>query len=212
MIANRRYSSWSMRTWLMLEEIGANYKTMQIQIGDLSAGGVEPLVCSKDGAIPCVAIGSERFSGALQLMEVIGERLASDEMWPRDVEERREILNFCQDLILHSNKLRIALPLTIGVASKAMVTEDVEKEIRWLSSNLTKKLRVNASGSFLYGRFGLADCFVAPYILRFKQYNITVTSDLIEYSKNILGRCSVKTWVQDALREPATMTHLHNVD
>jgi glutathione S-transferase len=63
-------------------------------------------------------------------------------------------------------------------------------------------------GSFLFGRFSMADAMYAPVVTRFVTYDVKLDATCAAYAKAILEWPAVAQWHADAEREPIAIDEL----
>ena len=60
-----------------------------------------------------------------------------------------------------------------------------------------------AGGDFLFGAFGIADCFYAPVVSRFQTYGIAFSGTAKDYAEAVLSWAALKEWIAGAQSEEA---------
>jgi len=57
-------------------------------------------------------------------------------------------------------------------------------------------------GPWLFGEFGIADCFYAPVAIRFSGYRISLEGTAAEYVHSLLHLPAMQEWITDGRAEP----------
>jgi glutathione S-transferase len=60
------------------------------------------------------------------------------------------------------------------------------------------------SGDFLFGSFGIADCFYAPVVTRFHTYGINLSGAAADYSNAVRAWAALQEWANYASAEEAS--------
>ena len=84
-IANKNYSSWSLRPWVLLRELGIPFRENLVPFG----GAQNPdafRVFSPTGKVPCLVDGAITVWDSLAITEYVGERHAG--VWPAEAAAR----------------------------------------------------------------------------------------------------------------------------
>ncbi len=81
-IANKNYSSWSLRAWVLMRELGIPFQEKQIPLGDLKA----VRAISPSGRVPCLVDGDTAVWDSLSIAEYLAERFPK--VWPADAVAR----------------------------------------------------------------------------------------------------------------------------
>ncbi len=84
-IANKNYSSWSLRQWVLLSELGIPFRE---QLSPFAAGSNWEAfrAFSPNGKVPCLHDGDEVVWDSLAIVEYLAERHAG--VWPVDASAR----------------------------------------------------------------------------------------------------------------------------
>ena len=82
------------------------------------------------------------------------------------------------------------------------LTNEVQTEITrikkiWQES----RSKFAVDGRWLYGKFSIADCMYAPVVLRFKSYQVSLSSSEKEYMETVLSHPAVLEWIEASRKE-----------
>ena len=208
-IANKNYSSWSLRPWLAMAELGIPFTECQLKfhsaawddrIADLSPTRLVPVLW--EGVAGDLNDGAATFD-SLAILERLHELYPSAGIWPADAAARSWARALAADFHAGYRALRTRMPMNIRsrLSGKGM-SEDVSAEVTRLTSHwhLTRE-RFPAGGPFLFGEFCGLDAFYAPVASRFLTYGVSVDGDGGAYCDALLRTVGMKAWTEAALQE-----------
>ncbi|MEO5830855.1 MAG: glutathione S-transferase family protein [Rhodanobacter sp.] len=201
-IANKNYSSWSLRPWLLLSELGIPFEERLVTFAQGNGASWEAFrAFSPNGKVPCLHDGERVVWDSLAIAEYLAERHA--DVWPSDPDARTWAR--CAAAEMHSGfaalrnhcgmncGLRIHLPVPFSAALQADITRIDEL---W-SQGLAR-----FGGPFLAGtRFGAVDAFFAPVTFRIQTYGLTLGAASTDYVQRVLALPGMRRWYAAALQE-----------
>jgi glutathione S-transferase len=212
-IGNRNYSSWSLRPWLVLKQAGIPFteRRIPLYIGDWR----EQLAkYSPSGKVPVLLHGSTRSWDSLAICEYLAERFPDKQLWPADPAARAEARSISAEMHSGFQALRQHMFMNIR---RRMPTRgrapEVAADIERITAiwNGCRRCYVNG-GSFLFGRFSIADAMYAPVALRFQTYAVTVDGAAGEYMRALLALPVLQEWVAAAHAEKESIPHYEPAD
>ena len=86
-IGNKNYSSWSLRSWLLLKEAGIAFDEHRIVL-DTETSAAEIAAFSAAGRVPILQLGDLTVWDTLAIAETVAERWPEKQLWPADADER----------------------------------------------------------------------------------------------------------------------------
>src|ERR1700753_2947566 len=86
-IGNRTYSSWSLRSWLVLKHTKAPFQEIVVHLGEPDTRQAI-LRYSPSGRVPCLMIGDLAIWESLAIAEYLAERFPQAGLWPADRDAR----------------------------------------------------------------------------------------------------------------------------
>jgi len=206
LIANKNYSSWSMRPWVLLRgrDIPFGERMLKFesqdwrdQIGRLSPSGLVPVLWEGEPGAGFATWDT------LAIAERLHELFPDREIWPADPQARARARSAAAEMHSGFRALRGAMPMNIRsrYPGKGM-NEGVAKDIARIES-LWNFLRTNSgkSGPYLFGNFSAADAFYAPVAMRFVTYGVELQGVAREYQQALLDSPGVRAWSADAVKE-----------
>src|ERR1019366_3006427 len=111
-IANKNYSSWSLRPWVLLRELNIPFVEHLVPFGDASGWNAYRKI-SPSGKVPCLIDGQTVVWDSLGIAEYLAER--HDTVWPTNGQARAWAR--CAAAEMHSgfNELRNRCSMSCGV-------------------------------------------------------------------------------------------------
>jgi glutathione S-transferase len=198
-IANKNYSSWSMRPWVLMRGLDIAFKERLLPF-HLNHGEGDFRRFSPTGRVPCLIDGATRVWDSLAIAEYLAERHTG--VWPADAGMRAWAR--CSAAEMHSgfSALRNECSMSCGVRVKlhsqsAALARDIARLNELWSEGLSQ-----FDGPFLAGaRFSAVDAFFAPVATRIQTYGLTMSVPAKRYVDLLLTLPAVKDWVEAGIRE-----------
>lgn len=205
-IANKNYSSWSLRPWLVMTELGIEFTERMLKfdsedweqnIDRLSPSRLVPVLW--EGAL---GEGFATFD-TIAILERLNELHPEAGVWPNDPLKRSRARSLVANFHAGYLSLRGAMPMNIrsrypGKGKSPEVTEEIERLCGlWVST----RRKFAEGGDFLFGEFSAADAFFTPVASRFVTYEVSLDEEAFEYQYALLNTRSMKTWTEEALEE-----------
>ena len=201
-IGNKRYSSWSLRGWLLVHLTGLEVTEEVIPL----AGGVTAALrdATPAGLVPYLEHGGARVWESLAIAEYCAE--ISPALWPADRQARARARSIAAEMHSGFRALRMAMPMNLGrvlpgVGGSAECLADIARvEAVWAET----RAGWGKGGSFLFGAaFGAADAMFAPVVTRFLTYQPALSASSQAYCEAVRAHPLVNRWYQEAAGEPA---------
>ncbi len=200
-IANKLYSSWSLRPWLLMKQLGVAFDEVLIPL-DLPDTRAKVLKHSPAGKVPILIDGDVTVWESIAIMEYVGETFGAP-VWPESREARAMARSVAAEMHAGFQALRSACPMNLGkkFAQKdrgGSVSRDVAR-----FSEIVRQARegFGAGGPFLFGAFSAADAMYAPLATRLDTYSIPLDAPTRAYVDAILSLPAFQEWRSAALRE-----------
>ena len=205
-IANRNYSSWSLRAWLVLERTRAPFEE---QVIPLRQPGTQAEIAkvSPSGRLPVLRDGDALVWDSLAIAEHLAERFPSVRLWPTDPAARATARSISAEMHAGFTALRQTLPMNIrrrrpGGFEAPSVAADIARITQpWT----TLRAAWGAGGPYLFREWGIADAFFTPVAARFRTYGVPLPPAAAEYRDALLTWPAFRRWEQAAEKEPWTI-------
>lgn len=207
-IANKLYSSWSLRPWLLMKALGMPFEETVIPLYLRESKG-RILDVSPTGKVPCLVDGDIKVWESLAIMEYLHERFPEKGVWPRDVKARAHARAAATEMHAGFQALRQACPMNLGKTFEPKEpSSDVADNLRRLEGLWSEAhQRFGAGGPFLYGAFCAADAMYAPIVTRLQTYGFRVAPETRRYMDEILTHPAFVAWRTAALQETWQLPH-----
>lgn len=204
-IANKNYSSWSLRPWVLLRERSILFEE---KFHAFTPGGsyARFRTFSPTGKVPTLVDGSTVVWDSMAIAEYVAER--HDGVWPVDAVARAWAR--CAAAEMHSGfqVLRERCSMNCGLRVKLHEMPDaLVKDITRVSELWNEGL-MRFGGPFLAGKaFTNVDAFFAPVVFRIQTYGLTLDVPAQAYAQRLLDLPSMKEWYAAALAETLRDEH-----
>jgi glutathione S-transferase len=198
-IANKNYSSWSLRPWVLMRELAVPFKEHLVRFGDLPAwDGFRAL--SPAGKVPLLKDGKTAVWESLAIAEYLAERHPA--VWPAESTARAFARSAAAEMHAGFVELRNRCSMSCGVRIRLHATPDaLQRDIARLEGLWIDGLS-RFGGPFLAGTsFTAVDAFFAPVAFRVQSYGLPLGADAAAYVTRLLGLESMRRWYADALAE-----------
>jgi glutathione S-transferase len=202
-IANKKYSSWSLRPWMALTMAGIPFEEVLIRFGEPRFGR-EIRKISGAGRVPVLLDGRQTIWDSLAILEYLHECYPEKNLWPKTKAARAMARSVCNEMHSGFSALRKACPMNLArpikpVPMNATVKADVARiEALWRQCRKAH----GKGGKFLFGRFGNADAMFAPVATRFETYAVPVATDTRVYMDAVMGTKAFQAWKAAGIKEP----------
>jgi len=195
-IANKNYSSWSLRPWILMRQLRIPFEERLFSFGSASFRDFSP-----SGRVPCLRDGKTVVWDSLAIVEYLAERHAG--VWSEDREARA--WQRCVAAEMHSgfNALRQHCGMNCGIHVRLSGYPDaLQRDIARIDELWAEGI-ARFGGPFLTGsQFHAADAFFAPVAFRVSTYGLTLGETAAGYAAMLLALPAMQSWYQAALSEP----------
>lgn len=205
-IANRNYSSWSLRAWLALRHFEVEFTSELFQLDNPDwLSQVGPY--SPTGKVPALVDGDLVVPESIAIIEYIADLFPERRIWPADIRERARARAAAAEMHAGFSGLRSNAPMNLrasypGRVPLDMVAKDLSRlEVLW--GDLLKR----SGGPYLFGAFSGADAMYAPVATRIRTYGLPVSDTAMGYVEAIYALPAFQEWLADALKEPWVVDH-----
>ncbi|CUA84111.1 Glutathione S-transferase [Chelatococcus sambhunathii] len=206
-IANKCYSSWSLRPWLVMRHFGIFFEEVKVPFGptfDDPAWKAEIARYTPAGKVPALVDGDIVVWESLAIIDYLADMHPDLPIWPRERAARAMARSLAAEMHAGFSALRSACPMNLGKKYAAMdlgpqVARDVARAaFAWREA----RERFGAEGPFLFGAFTAADAMYAPVVTRLETYSFPVDAATRAYMDAVLDLPAFRAWREDALAEP----------
>jgi glutathione S-transferase len=151
-IANKNYSSWSMRPWVLLKQAGIAFEEVQLKFND--KGQVSGIAeWSPTGLVPVLWIDDDPVWDSLAICEAVAELYPDRRLWPHDASARRMARSVSAEMHAGLRELRKSMPMNIRSShpGKGRTPGSASDIARVTSIWETCRARYGSGGELLFG-------------------------------------------------------------
>ena len=209
-IGNKNYSSWSMRSWVLLRQAGIAFEEVRVRFDSFDPGSEFKDTLSRitpAGKVPVLVDNGLAVWDSLAIAEYAAERHPDRFLWPAQPSARARARSVCAEMHAGFSSLRSLCPMNIEAhlpevgarlwAANEGLRTDVGRIVAMWQGLLAKQ----DSQGLLFGHFTIADAFYAPVCMRLATYALPVPPDVAAYMARVRALPGVKAWIDDALAE-----------
>ena len=207
-IANKNYSSWSLRPWLAMAMAGLDFDEPLILL-DTPDTKKQIAEYSKAGRVPILRHGKVAVWETLAILEYLAETFPEKNLWPKAKAARAVARSISNEMHAGFSALRNACPMNLRRPQRPVMMNDAIRadiahiEEIWRDCRKT----YGKGGKFLFGKFCNADAMFAPVVTRFETYAIPVAKDTRAYMDTVLATKAFQKWKSAALKETWIVPH-----
>jgi glutathione S-transferase len=205
-IGNKNYSSWSMRPWVLMKQLGIAFDEVKLRF-DFSEGSAFRQAVAKHspaGKVPVLVDSDLAIWDTLAITEYLAEKHPG--VWPADRAARARARSLVCEMHSGFSALRNHCPMNIeaqlhDVGERVWAEQQaVRSDVARVDSAWSQALAVSG-GPFLFGAFSAADAFYAPVCMRLLTYGLPVSDAARAYVQAVAATSSVAAWIKDSLAE-----------
>ena len=201
-LANKNYSSWSLRGWLMLKQTGAAFDEFVIPLYEPESRA-EILRHTPSGKLPTLIHGKVTVWESLALGEYLAELFPERGLWPKDRAARAHARAISHEMHAGFLPLRRHFPMNMRKTFDRAVIPEAQADIDRITAVWRGcRKSFGASGDFLFGTFGIADAMYAPVVSRFLTYKVPLDPESEAYAAAVTAWPAYQEWLAAARREP----------
>lgn len=198
-IANKNYSSWSLRPWVLLRTLGIDFEERFVPF--LQGSSYEEFrKFSPTGLVPCLVDGDRTIWDSLAITEYVAEDHPN--VWPADRTARAWARSATAEMHSGFSALRNICGMNVGVRVR------LHEESAALRANLDRLDELwtegldRFGGSFLAGdHFTAVDAFFCPVAFRIQTYGLKLGDKASAYADRLLALPAMQEWYASGVAE-----------
>ena len=197
--ANRNYSSWSLRPWVLMRTLGIDFADEQVTFAGLDNYD-EFRRFAPNGMVPALVDGERTVWDSLAIMLYLADR--HDGVWPAD--EAARAWAQCVACEMHSgfSALRNDCTMNVGVRVRRNPDSGALKRDMARIAEIFEEGLGRFGGPFLAGAgFTAADAFFAPVAFRVRTYDIPLGPSGRAWVRRLLDLPAMREWEEAALAD-----------
>jgi glutathione S-transferase len=198
-IANKNYSSWSLRPWLLMRELGIEFEEKLVPFSE-GSNHDNFKVFAPHARVPCLHNDKEVIWDSLAIIEYLAERHAG--VWPAASDARAWAR--CASAEMHSgfSALRAQCSMNCGIRVQLQeIPQSLRGDLARIDELWNEGL-TRFGGPFLAGsKFSAVDAMYAPVALRAQTYGLPWSANGAAYAQRLLALPAMRQWYAAALQE-----------
>lgn len=207
-IGDKKFSSWSLRPWLLLKQAGIPFEELPVRLRQADTGE-QIRRYSPSGKVPLLMDGATRVWDSLAICEYVAE-LAADRwlpLWPEDRAARARACSVSAEMHSGFPALRTHMGMDVGARLPGQgrdpeALKDVARVVE-IWTGCRQEFGQAANGPFLFGAFSVADAMFAPVAFRFQTYGVELPPVAATYRDALLALPAMQEWAAAAQAEGA---------
>ena len=198
-IANKNYSSWSLRPWVLMQVLGIPFEEEIVPLVEGSCWD-EYRRFSPNGRVPCLHDDNFIVWESLAIVEYLAER--HRDVWPKSSQARAWARSATAEMHAGFSALRNECPMNCAVrvnlhSISAALQHDLDRLDELWADGLDR-----FGGPFLAGEsYSAVDAFFAPVAFRIQTYRLPLSDTAAVYAGRLLGLDAMRDWYDAALGE-----------
>ncbi|HVZ05453.1 glutathione S-transferase family protein [Hyphomicrobium sp.] len=205
-IANKLYSSWSLRPWVLLKTVGIPFEEIIIPLRQPDSRQ-RVLEYSPSGKVPALIDGDAVIWESMAIVEHLAETHPDKAIWPKDAKARAYARSIANEMHGGFQPLRQGCPMHLGARfATPPLTDSLKANVDRVEDIWAEaRNRFGGGGPYLFGAFGAADAMYLPVVTRFETYQIPVREATRTYMDTMLAHPEFVAWREAALKETWTI-------
>ncbi len=198
-IANKNYSSWSLRPWVLLRMLEIPFAEHLLAFGHVSSWDAYRQL-SPNGKVPCLVDGTMVVWDSLAIVEYLAEQYPA--VWPADRNTRAWARSAAAEMHSGFMELRNRCSMNCGIRMQlAEIPTSLQRDLGRLSALWNDGLS-RFGGPFLAGAtFTAVDAFFSPVAFRIRSYGLAMDATGAGYAERLLNLVPMREWYAAALAE-----------
>jgi glutathione S-transferase len=196
--ANRNYSSWSLRPWVLMKALGIPFED-RLEPFNKPDNYADFRAFSPTGQVPVLIDGGRVIADSLAIALYLGERHSG--VWPADEAARIYAQGAVAEMHGGFGHLRNDCTMNVGVRVQPKpMSECLQRNMARVREIFEHGLS-RFAGPWLAGaEFSAADAFYAPVAFRFRTYGLDVGAGQA-WVDHVLAHPAMRQWESEALAE-----------
>jgi glutathione S-transferase len=198
-IGNKRFSSWSLRPWLLLKQFEIPFEEKLILL-DQPDTRAEIMKFSEAGKVPVLVDGNIRIWESMAIAEYLNEKHPEKKMWPVDATARALARSISNEMHSGFSKMREVMSHDLQKNIPGFDYSKAADDVWRVQKIWTDCLQIS-KGPFLFGDFSIADAMFAPVVNRFITYDVKSENLIQNYILAVRNLPAHQEWIKAGLQE-----------
>ena len=205
-IGNKNYSTWSLRPWFFLKELGIEFEEEMVWLFEDDMEEKLQKYFSNSKVPVLVEGGSDdnmNVWDTLAIIEYAADMFPEKNGWPTDLETRAIARSVAAEMHSSFTDLRNALPMNIRKHYPDYpITDGVQTDLNRIFA-LWDYCRENkiSDGPWLFGEFSGTDAMFAPVVMRLINYDVKLSGFAAEYVDFVHHSDTMQEWIEGSKSE-----------
>jgi glutathione S-transferase len=207
-VLSLRYSSWSMRPWLVLYHTGQPYETETVALPHMARQSETTSLAQRRtlgrvrGLFPVLRVDGIPIHESLAICEYIDDAFPDAHLWPAERLQRAAARAISSEMVSGFSAMRNELSCHLfGRVPSFSPSEAARADIERVLEIWNEKLEASG-GPFLFGRFTIADAMYFPVLTRFRTYGVELPRPLLGYAEALETHPAVRALIAVASTAP----------
>ncbi len=173
-IGTRKWSTWSLRPWLVLKRSGLPFTETLVELrqeNNMSEAAIR--AHSPTGQVPVLKDDGLVIWDSLAISEYLADKVPG--LWPNDPRTRALARAAAAEMHAGFQSLRGECPMALDMEPRPTdLSPATQKDIRRITA-LWNEMLATFGGPFLAGPWSIADAFYTPVATRFRTYGVRLS-------------------------------------
>ena len=209
-IANKAYSSWSLRPWMLLTVFGIPFEEDIIPL-DTPEFRSRVAAYKAGSTVPILIDGDVTVWESLAIMDYVADRFPDKAVWPRDIKARAFARTISAEMHAGFRGLRAACPMNVRKRYATrdrgdLVSNDVAR-VKHLWTQARERFGAKAGGAFPFRRLHGGRRHVCPGRDALADLRHTGRGSHPAYMDAVLDHPAFLAWHEAAMKESWVVAH-----
>lgn len=198
-IANKNYSSWSLRPWILMKALDIPFGEIMHPFGQTDNWDAYRTI-NPAGLVPSLLHNEQLVWDSLAIVEHLAEHHAG--VWPSDTTAKIWARSAAAEMHSGFFGLRESCSMSCGQrVTLHELSKTLQKDLARLDHLWCEGL-TRFGGPYLAGeQFTAVDAFYAPVVFRLQTYGLSLSDQAMAYVDTMLAHPHMVDWYQQALEE-----------
>lgn len=204
-VLSLRYSSWSMRPWLVLTHAGAAFETETVELVSFATTTLTErrVLGSVSGLFPILRVDGMPVHESLAIAEYAAEAFPDAQLWPESGLDRARARAISCEMVGNFSAIRNEMTCHLFGRAPAFTPSDAARKNIDRVFEIWLDCLAQSGGPFLFGQPTIADFFYFPVLTRFRTYGSEIPHNLAAYVTAIDSLPAVEALLTKARSEPS---------
>jgi glutathione S-transferase len=197
LIGNKNYSSWSLRPWLYMMQLGIDFEEIRIPLYTPEMKSqLEP--CFSDSKVPVLIDDGYSIWDSLAIMEYLADKFPQNVSWPAYIKARATARSVSCEM--HSSYMALRNEISMNCRAKQhqlpLSTETQQDIERIIALWRHCKRFYGQDGKWLFSQFTIADAMFAPIAIRLHKVDYPMQGIEAEYMDTLYKNKHMQNWIK----------------